>query len=311
VERPVSGPPILVTGAHRSGTTWVGHTLAAGGELGYIEEPFSVLHRPGVLPVRFRWWFPYVTAGSANGLREPVRRMLGFHYDAAAEVRALRSPRDAGRLVRDAARTAASRAKGRRPLVKDPVALLSAPWLADEFGMQVVVLIRHPAAFAGSLKRMGWTHPFADFLAQPELMAGPLSGYRDRVTEYALRPPDVVDQAALLWAMLHTVIAGYRDDRPDCQFVRHEDISREPEQRFRELCDALGLRFDGAVAEHDEASTGSRNPAEAAEGRAHTLRRDSAANVSTGRSRLSADEVDLVRRGTDGAWQRFYVADEW
>lgn len=307
----MSGPPILVTGAHRSGTTWVGHTLAAGGELGYIEEPFSVLHRPGVLPVRFRWWFPYITAASANGLREPVGRMLGFHYDAAAEVRALRSPRDAGRLVRDATRTATSRARGRRPLVKDPVALLSAPWLADEFGMQVVVLIRHPAAFAGSLKRMGWTHPFADFLAQPDVMAGPLSAYRDRVTEYALRPPDVVDQAALLWAMLHTVIAGYRDDRPDWQFVRHEDLSREPEQRFRELCDALGLRFGGAVAEHVEASTATRNPAEAAEGRAHTLRRDSAANVSTWRSRLSADEVDRVRRGTDGVWQHFYEAGEW
>ena len=34
--------------------------LAAGSEVGYIREPFSVLHRPGVLDVRFPYWFPYV-----------------------------------------------------------------------------------------------------------------------------------------------------------------------------------------------------------------------------------------------------------
>ena len=39
--------PILVTGAHRSGTTWVGKMLAADADTGYISEPLNVLHRPG------------------------------------------------------------------------------------------------------------------------------------------------------------------------------------------------------------------------------------------------------------------------
>jgi hypothetical protein len=307
----VSGGPILITGAHRSGTTWMGHTLAAGGELGYLNEPFSVLHRPGILPVRFGQWFPYVTADSANGLRKPVGRMLEFRYDVPAELRSVRSLRDAGRMVRDAGRSAGYRARGRRPLMKDPLALLAAPWLSSTFDMDVVVLIRHPAAFAGSLKRLGWTHPFADFLAQPALMNGPLAAYRDRVTEFALRPPGVVDQAALLWTMLHDVIDGYRSEHPGWWFVRHEDVSREPEARVRELCDGLGLEFNAALRAHLGDSTAAGNPAEAAAGRAHTLRRNSAENVSTWKSRLTSDEIETVRTGTDGVWQRFYDEADW
>lgn len=35
-----SDRPILVTGARRWGTTWVGHTLALSPDVGYIHEPF-------------------------------------------------------------------------------------------------------------------------------------------------------------------------------------------------------------------------------------------------------------------------------
>jgi|tagenome__1003787_1003787.scaffolds.fasta_scaffold20817846_2 hypothetical protein len=307
----VSGRPILITGSHRSGTTWVGRTLAAGGTLGYIDEPFSVLHRPGILSARFDDWFPYVTNGDGAVLRPHVERMLRFRYDHAAELRAIRGPRDAGRMARDAARFRSYGRRALRPLVKDPIALLAAGWLAKEFDMQVVVMIRHPAAFAGSLKRMGWTHPFSDFQHQPALMAGPLAAYRDRVDRFAAQDQDVVDQAALLWAMLHDVIDGYRHRHPDWLFVRHEDLSREPQQRFADLCLRLDVPFDGGVAEYLDSHTGGGNPAEAASGKAHELRRDSRANVDNWRARLTPDEVKRVREATAGVAERFYGEDEW
>ena len=33
--------PILVTGSHKAGTTWVGEMLAASRRVGYISEPFN------------------------------------------------------------------------------------------------------------------------------------------------------------------------------------------------------------------------------------------------------------------------------
>jgi hypothetical protein len=240
-----------------------------------------------------------------------VSHMLEFRYAPAAELRAVRSPRDVGRLMRDARRFGDYRRRHARPLVKDPVALLAAPWLARSFDMDVVVMIRHPAAFASSLKRMGWTHPFGDFLVQPALMDGPLAAYRGQVERYAADPPDVVDQAGLLWAMLHDVIDGYRTDHPEWQFVRHEDLSTDPQAGFRQLCDRLGLHYDGPLEERLAHDTDAGNPVEAVNGTAHTLQRDSRANVTTWRTRLTPEEIARVREATAAVSPRFYGEDEW
>jgi hypothetical protein len=311
VERRVTAPPILVTGSHRSGTTWVGRTLEAGGGLGYIDEPFSILHRPGVLSAQFDAWFPYITGDPDGRLTASVAQMLEFRYHPSTELRAVRSPKDVGRMVRDARRFGECRRRRARPLVKDPVALLAAPWLAASFDMDVVVMIRHPAAFASSLKRMGWTHPFDHFLAQPALMNGPLAAYREQVSQYAADPPDVIDQAGLLWTMLHDVIDGYRTAHPDWQFVRHEDLSTDPQDGFRRMCGELGLRYDGPLERRLLLDTDAANPVEAVNGTAHVLQRDSRANIATWRTRLTADEIERVRTATAAVSPRFYGEDEW
>ena len=34
--------PILVTGSHRSGSTWLGQMIGASDAVGYIHEPFNI-----------------------------------------------------------------------------------------------------------------------------------------------------------------------------------------------------------------------------------------------------------------------------
>ena len=41
-------PPILVTGAPRSGSTWVGNVLALDKRTGYVHEPFNKWCPPGL-----------------------------------------------------------------------------------------------------------------------------------------------------------------------------------------------------------------------------------------------------------------------
>jgi Sulfotransferase family len=303
--------PIMVTGINRAGTTWVGRTLARSPRVGLIYEPLNPRHRPGIFRAQVPWWFMYVRDDPPEGLVDAMRRTLGFRYSHAAELRSLRSLRDAGRMARDAALFSRWRARGYRPLVKDPIAVLSAPWLAREFGMRVVVMIRHPAAYVVSMRRLQWTHDFAHFRDQPGLVDDLVPELRTEIDEFARRPADVIDQAALLWKVIHTVIDEYRRSHPEWLFVRHEDISADPETGFRILFQQLGLSWTTGVSRFVAETTAAHNPAEARQGTVHQLHRDSAASVRMWHRRLEAREIARIRARTEPIASAFYSESDW
>jgi hypothetical protein len=83
--------PILVTGAHRSGTTWVGKMLAADVDTAYISEPLNVLHRPGVFRAPVKHWYTYITEENENEYLPAFRELLNFQYHIWLEIKSLRS----------------------------------------------------------------------------------------------------------------------------------------------------------------------------------------------------------------------------
>lgn len=301
--------PILVTGGHRSGTGWVGEMLAAtpSPPLAYIWEPFSLRARRGVRDVELSHWFTLVTERNEDAIRAAMTDVLALRYRPLSELPRIRSPKDAGRCVRDWARTVAHRRRGAVPLLKDPIALFSAEWLADTFGLDVVVLIRHPAAFVNSLVRKGWDHPFTHFTEQPELMAQ-LEPYRDELERFAADEQPLFDQAVLLWLVLHHRIGAYEEHRP-WLFRRHEDMSREPVARFRELYDALGLTWTDGVRRTIEEHSGAGNPGDTDDPATH--RRESVAVITSWRRHLTADEIGSIRDRTEHLARRWYGDADW
>jgi len=287
----------------------MGNMLALSADVGYIHEPFSVLHRPGVCDAPFRHWFPYVCSENETEFVAPVRDMLVFRYKTGAELRALRTPRDAARMARDRVNFARWRRRATRPLVKDPLAVFSAEWLADRFDMQVVVVVRHPAAFASSVKKLGWTHPFNDFLSQPLLMRHVLGPFEKEIRQYARseRPP--LDQAILLWRLIHYGIVRSRARRPDFIVMRHEDLSRDPELRFCELFARLGLVFDDSARAKVSRFSDPSNPVDAVS--PGELRRDSRSGIWNWVTRLTPEEIRQVRDRVEPISRHFYSDEDW
>jgi hypothetical protein len=177
--------------------------------------------------------------------------------------------------------------------------------------MQPVVIIRHPAAFAVSLRRVGWAFPFADFTRQPLLMRDLLEPFATEIGQAASSPPPILDQAGLLWRILHHVVDRQRREHPDWIFVRHEDLSSDPIPRFAQLYAALGLEMTpearNVIVEHTSAA----NPVEAPGGVVETLRRDSRANAFSWRERLTASEIRELRAQVADVADAFYGPDEW
>ena len=301
--------PILVTGSHRSGTTWTGRMLAVAPGVGYVHEPFSPRRWPGWSRRPIPHWYLHVTLENEDRYVGLVEDLLAFRYPAQSVLR-IRSARQAFQLIDEAPGALWNRLRRARPLVKDPIALMSAEWLAERFGVEVVVMIRHPAAFAGSLLRLDWPRfDFRNWADQPAFLRDLAGPYADAIRSFDPTRQDLVDEAILLWNVIHHVIQGYRDRRPGWVFVRHEDLAEEPVKGFHGLYQRLDLEWD-RIAERIvvRSSTGR---AEVPAFLHRTVRRDSRAARWTWRDRLTAEERERIREGTAEVAAAFYDERDW
>jgi len=99
--------------------------------------------------------------------------------------------------------------KGRitdRTIIKDPIAIMSTEWIYMNYNIDIVVLIRHPAAFVASLKVKNWQYDFNNYLNQPILMDTYLKEYKSLIKDFSENKRDIIDQGILLWNTIHDMI---------------------------------------------------------------------------------------------------------
>jgi hypothetical protein len=303
--------PILVTGAHRSGTTWVGKMLAIDRHVAYISEPLNVYHRPGVMNVAINHWYTYICPDNESEYLPALQKTLEYRYHTRAELHSLRSAKDILRMGRDWSIFLEGRVFHQRPLLKDPFAVFSAIWFAQRLGCSVVVVVRHPGAFVSSLTRLGWNFDFEDLLAQPLLLRDWLGYYRAEMERLSRSPQDVIVQGCTLWRMIYGSVLLMVQQEPKVRIVRHEDLSIDPILGYRQLYTSLGLEFTQPVEKAIIDSSKEQNPKEQSKHSVHSVRLDSRANLGNWRRRLSDQEIKHVHQITADVADRFYPDESW
>ena len=309
--------PILLTGAHRSGTTWAGKILSSAKDLGYIMEPFNDMNRrSGVFNKKFGHFFPYIRPTDPVDYIESFNKTLNYRFSYYDGIINIRSFRDFVRLSRDIIDFSIYKILDYRPFIKDPNALFLAEWLANNFNMQVIILIRHPAAFISSLVKLDWSYPFTDFIKQPELMRDHLINFEDEIHYFSKNKQPLIDQAILLWKILHSVILKYRNCHDDWVCVRHEDLSINPFSEFEKLFIYLNVPFEKNVKDmiaklsniNSEVDKTSKDiPLSSME----SLTRNSHANIKNWKNRLSAKEIDYIYNKVTTVSSSFYSEKDW
>ena len=303
--------PILVTGAHRSGTTWVGKMLTLSPAVGYIREPFGLGRRPGLCGAPFKYWFTLISKENEDYFYEDIKKTVEFRFNGKGRWQSVRSWRAVAGTAMIYLNFLKYRMLGARPLLKDPIAIFSADWLAEKFDMDVVVLIRHPAAFASSLKVLNWQIPFRHLLDQPLLMRDRLHSFEPEIKKFVSEEHDIIDQAALFWTMIFCTVLKYRAQHPDWIYVRHEDLSRDSVGGFRSMYDRLGLDFsrdiENTIREYSESS----DAADQTRISPDALKRNSLANMMNWKTRLSQPEIERLKAQVLDVSENFYSAQEW
>jgi hypothetical protein len=303
--------PILVTGAHRSGTTWVGKMLAAGQETAYISEPLNVWHRPGVLRVPTQYWYTYISEDNQGAYEEALREMLEFRYHTWLEIKSLRSVKDFLRMVRDWWIFWNGRRLLQRPLIKDPFALFSTEWFTRTLECKAVIVVRHPAAVVSSLSKLGWEFDFSDLISQSNLLRDWLKPFKEEMKAMLDSSQDVIAQGSLLWKMIYRVAADLKDKQSEIILVRHEDLSLDPVNQFKQIYDQLGLRFSPESVRAIESSSSEENPKETSTRNVHSVAVDSPASIKNWQIRLSAEEIDRIYQLTGDVAPIYYSEADW
>ncbi len=303
--------PILVTGAHRSGTTWVGKMLAASRQVAYISEPLNVWHRPGVMKASVRHWYTYICMENEAAYFDAFQDTLNLRYHLWAELRSLTSVKDFLRMGRDASVFWSGRLLHKRVLLKDPFAVFYIVWFRERLRCAVVVVVRHPAAFVSSLVRLGWSFDFADLLDQPLLMRDWLGQYRSDMLRIREQSGDIIEQASLLWKIIYATVQAIRARCPQVIIVKHEDLSTEPIDGFRQLYCALGLNFQESAHRAVQQFSSSENPRETSLRKVHSVRLDSRASLGNWKRRLKPSDIERIRCLTEEVAFQYYSQEEW
>ena len=228
--------PILVTGTHRSGTTWIGQILAKAPNVGYIYEPFNIEPRPSYSAVLNAHWFEYVSDvsdGRQKGVSGSFDNVVNFKYPWKENIHRIKTIHDCARYGRDLSKTLINRSLSRRPLVKDPIAFFSAEWMHQNFDAIPVCISRHPAAFCSSLKVKDWQFDFDHFRTQSNFKKLLSKSLLNSINE--AKGLNIIEQGILLWNIFNHVLLQYKEKYPEWIYIRHEDVSRDPIKEFQIL----------------------------------------------------------------------------
>jgi len=305
--------PILVTGSPRSGTTWVGHILTTSSQLYYIHEPFNPDFRPGsgICNVKFKHHQTYITQANEGGYYRPIRQMVEGKYSLTTGILACRSTGDIRKVWNQKKKFQEYHRRHMLPLIKDPVALMSAGWLGSRFDIHVVIMIRHPAAFVASMKRFNWGFdPSRWALSQRLLLRDYLSPIEDELKTLRDSKSDIIDQTALLWKVLYFVVLKYKKEYPEWIYLRHEDLSCDPLSYFEQLFKTLGLEFTDEVQGRIDEYSNESNPSHATGGE-KLLKLNSKKVISYWKKMLSHQEVMRIKEIVGEVSEFFYSDSDW
>lgn len=300
----MSSRPIVIVGLPRSGTTWTLRALASAPGTTALLEPdnedkypaaitgkrslgrYPVL-RPGDQALPYRQLWTWILAGAAEGRRAGLaRRLLG----PGAVDRIHQGQRDP--LTRLAG--ALAWAPGARPpertgriVAKSIHAQLATEWLATEFDLDMVLLLRHPASVLASWLAVNLKDARnATLETRPEVRARYLEPWG-----VPLPGDDPVERVSWRIGLLTAALEEAASRHPDWHLRTHEGLCTDPAAEFGRLATDLGLDWgpssEAFLEEHDTPGSG------------FVIKRVASELPDAWRARLDADQVTTLRRTLD------------
>ena len=127
-------------------------------------------------------------------------------------------------------------------LVKSVHAPLALEWLAEEFDIDVLVLLRHPGNVLSSWLTLNLNEQFVRLEENPAVRARLLDSWG-----VAAPGPDPLERMIFSIGVLSTALEAAVSRHPRWLIRTHEQLCGDPSQEFKKLYADLGLTWSEAV----------------------------------------------------------------
>ena len=299
-----TGRPIVIVGLPRSGTTWTMRALGSAAGTTKILEPDNEDKHPAAIHAKHALGrYPVLEPGDRapayrrlwewilQGAHEDRRSRLARHILGPGAVERIHEGRPdpvtwlAANLARDPrpARSA-SVSPGSRIVAKSIHAQLAAEWLASEFDVDMLLLLRHPANVLASWLELNLKDARNSTLeTRPEI--------RTRYLEpWGIGPPgnDPIERMSWRIGLLVAAIEQAASRNPGWHLRTHEQLCTDPVAEFQRLYADLGLVWGEPVQEFLEGHN--------APGTGFVVKRVASELSDSWQRRLDDDQVATLRR---------------
>jgi hypothetical protein len=304
---------LVIVGAMRSGTTYVGKVLEESNEYTYFHEPFKNKH--GIEGINH--WFPFSLSNNYDQKVDDfflgrakfrIKRHKGNKF-WEYYLKKLLGNRDQIRyrnFFRD-------KTPSKNLLLKDPLASFLSNYIFNKGYANVIVMIRHPMSFYYSKKQKGWDFDFTNFLNQKELID---LYFKDELKEMQrARSLTYEYRIGLLWRCVYKVLTTFSNEHKNKKgwiVVRHEDILQSPAEIFQSLCNQLQIRFTEKMRVFIEETSSNDNKILASENKLHDFMRNSGALKDYWKQRVdNREHVKIIREMTADIADLYFEKDSW
>lgn len=324
---------ILIVGARRCGTTFVGKVLSKAQNTNYFFEPFNKDQGIKYLPTV---WYPYLTEGNIKTQELEVLDALFFNqktkykvslyngdfvwwdlnrYDLLRNVFINYS--DESLLMRLTRVLFKNRSnyeyykfkvsKNVKNLIfKDPLASLSTSFLTDRYEFKTVVMLRHPYSYYYSMKKQDWgANPYENFFSQQGLnkMFGERYGeildtYKNNKKLYSL----------IEYMIVYNELSQFKDNE-SYYFLKHEELSLNPNHEFKKVYEFCGLNFNSKIQKYIFDNTKANNKKDTK--KVSNTKRDSKSIIYNWKGKISKEEMNLIKELTFDIIKDYYPDEEW
>lgn len=296
--------PMIVTGVPRSGTTWIGKIISLSKQYHYVPEfinPDGGIYR-NMKPFK---WFQFINSENFLKFKKYFDELLNFQY-VQSSIRLDKS------LIEKLLNTIHYYQKKYlgypQALLKEPQSCFSSEFLCNRLDLNVIIIIRHPAAVVNSFKRVGWNVDFSPILEQSTLVKEHLSSYETLMKNNP--KDDVVGNVSILYLIIMDVLTKFINRNPDWIIVKHEELCNDPINEFKKLYKKLGLAFTKKIEKkiylstHGKLITPDKNMT-------FMFTRDSKSLINSWKTQLKREEIKRIRNIVNPIYNNYYDNEEW